>query len=56
MDNKSDYQLLLMQATFESNKQDSDENMKKLTTDLTGMIASMMDQIKFSKSSPDKKD
>ena len=45
-----------MQATIESNKQDSDDKMKKLTSDLTGMIASMMDQIKMSKSSPDKKD
>ena len=56
MDNNSDYQLLIMQATIESNKQDYDEKMKKLTTDLTGMIASMMYQIKMFKSSPDKKD
>ena len=46
MDNKSYDQLLVMQATFEANKQDFDEIMKKLTQDLTGMIASMMDQIK----------
>ena len=55
MDNKSDYQLLIMQATVESNKQDYDEKIKKLTADLTGMIASMMGQIKTSKTSPDKK-
>ena len=56
MDNKSDCQLLIMQAHIESNKQDSYDKIKKLTVDLTGMIASMMDQIKISKSSPDKKD
>ena len=56
MDNNSDYQLLIMQATIESNNQYSDDKIKKLTADLTGIIASMMDQIKISKSSPDKKD
>ena len=56
MDNKSDFQLLIIQATIESNKQDSNEKTKKLTADLTGMIASMMDQINMSKYSPYKKD
>ena len=41
-----------MQDTIESNKQDYDEKMKKLASDLTGMIASMMDQINIYKSSP----
>ena len=55
IDNKLDGQLLIVQATIESNKQDYDETMKKLTADLTGMIASMMGQIKTSITSPDKK-
>ena len=33
-----------------------DEKMNNLIEDLTEMISSMMDQIKMSKSSPDKKD
>ena len=56
MDNKSDYQLLIMKYTIEYNNQDSDDNTNNLTADLTGMIASIMDQIKISKASPDKKD
>ena len=55
MDNKSDEKLLIVQSIIEANKQDSDEKMNNLTEDLTGMIASMMDQIKISKSSIDKK-
>ena len=51
MDNKSDDQLLMMQARIEGNNQDSDEKMKNLTQYFTGMIASIMDQIKISKSS-----
>ena len=47
MDNKSYYHLLIMQANIESKNQDSDEKMKKLTADLTLIIASMMDQIKI---------
>ena len=39
----SDYQLLIMQATIESNMQDSDEKIKNLTEDLTAIITSMMD-------------
>ena len=53
MDSKSDYQLLLAQATIEAKRQDYDEKMKKLTEDLTAMITSIMDQIKMSKSSLD---
>ena len=34
----------------------SDENMNNLTEDLTAMITSTMNQIKISKSSPDRKD
>ena len=45
-----------MQARIESNKQDSDEKIKKLTGDITAMITSMMDQIKMSKPSLDQKD
>ena len=56
MDNKSDDQLLIVQATIESNKQDSDEKMKKLIEYLKGMIASMIDQIKISELSPIRKD
>ena len=40
MDNKSDDQLLTMKATIEPNSQYYDEKMKKLTEDLTPMIAS----------------
>ena len=56
MNNKSDEQLLIVKATIEANRQDYDEKMKNLTEDLTAMITSMMDQIKISKYSPDKKD
>ena len=45
MDNKSDNQLLIMQATIEPNKQDYCDKMKNLTAYLTGMITSMMDHI-----------
>ena len=40
---------------IEDNRQGSDDKMKNLTEDLTAIIASMMDQIKFYKSSTDKK-
>ena len=56
MDNKLDGQLLITQATIDANRQDSDEKSKNLTEDLTAMIASIMDQIKIPKYSPDKKD
>ena len=56
MDNKSYDQLLTMKATIESNSQYYDEKMKKLTEDLTPMIASMMDQMKIPKSSSENKD
>ena len=54
MDNDSDDQLLIIQARIEANRQYSGEKMMKLIEDLTGMIASMMDQIKISISSLDK--
>ena len=56
MDNNPDDQLIISQANIESNRQDYDYKMKNLTADLTKRIASIMDQIKISKSSPDKKD
>ena len=56
MDNNLENQLLMMQAMIESKNQDYDEKMKKPAADITGMITSMMYQIKMSKSSPDNKD
>ena len=56
MDIRSDYQLLIMQATTEANRQDYDDKMKKLTEYPTKIIASMMYQIKISRYSPDNKD
>ena len=56
MDNKSYEQLLIIQATIDSNMQDCYEKMKNLTADVTAMITSIMDHIKISKYSPDKKD
>ena len=53
MNNKSDEKLLIMQATTEANRHDSDEKMNNLTEDFTAMITSIMDQIKMSKSSVD---
>ena len=38
-----------MQATIESNRQESDDKMNNLTYDFTEMITSMMYQIKCSK-------
>ena len=38
MDKNPDKQLIIMQATIESNRQDSDEKRKNLTEDLTEMI------------------
>ena len=56
MEIKSDEKLLIIQATIESNRQYYDEKVKKLTEKLTSMIASIIDHIKISKSSPEKKD
>ena len=53
MDNKSYFQLIIIQATSEANRQDYDDKMKNLTEYLTAMITLTMDQIKFSKSSLD---
>ena len=55
MDNKSYDQLLITQATIGANSQDYEDKTKKLTADIIGMIASMMDNINFQKSSPYKK-
>ena len=56
MDNKLDNQLLIVPDTIEANRQYSDEKMKNLAEYLTVMIKSIMDHIKTSKYSPDKKD
>ena len=56
MDNNPDDQLLTMQATIEDNRKYYEEKMKKLTKYPTEMITSIMDNIKTSKYSPDKKD
>ena len=66
MDNKSDKQLLIIQATIQPNRQETDEkNIKddeKLTKIreylkvLTSTITSMMDQTTNSKLSPSQKD
>ena len=47
MDKKSDDQLLIMQAMIESNRKNSNEEMKKIKEDLTELIASMKDKIKI---------
>ena len=52
MDNNSDDQLLIMQDKIEPNRKNSYEKINNITEDLTAMIASMMDQIKISRSSP----
>ena len=49
MDNKSDYQLLVIQDMVESNRQGYDDKMTKLAENLTAIISSMMDQIIISK-------
>ena len=54
MDNKSYDQILVIQAYIESNRKYYNERMKKLTEDLTKMIAPMMYQIKYSEYSPAK--
>ena len=45
-----------MKTKIEANRQDSDEKMKNLTEDPTSKVTPIMNQIKISKSSPDKKD
>ena len=55
MDNKPYDQLLIMQYKIESNSQDYDYKSKKLKTYLTETITPIMDQIKMSKYSPNKK-
>ena len=39
MDNKSDYQLLIIQVTIEANIQDYDDKMNNIIEYLTAMIA-----------------
>ena len=56
MDKKSYGQLIIMQARIDANRQYCDDKMNNITEETTPTIASMMDQIKFSKYSPDKKD
>ena len=56
MDNKSDDQLLIREDNIESNSQYYDDKAKKTTEELTPMVASMIDQIKISKSPPENKD
>ena len=56
MDNKSDEQVIIMEATIDATIKHYDEKRKKLTEELTSMIASMMDHIKDLKYSPNKKD
>ena len=55
INNNSDDQLIILKATIGVNKQYFYEKIKKLTVDLTVIIASITDEIKFSKSSPDQK-
>ena len=45
-----------MKSMIQANNQGSDEKLKKLTADLTKIIASMKDHIKMYKSSPENKD
>ena len=56
MDNKSDDQLLSMQATIETNKKYSDRKRKNLTQDFTSTMASIMYHIKIYKYSTNSKD
>ena len=49
MDNMSDDQLLIIQVTIDTYRQDYDEKMKKFIEYLTEMVVSMMDQIKMLK-------
>ena len=60
MDNNYGEQLLIMQATIEAYRQDSNDKMKKLTEELKAMITSTItptvDQVNISKSSPYQKD
>ena len=59
MDTKSDEQFLIIQDTFEANKQEAaekkmktDEKITQLTENLNNLTAFMMDQTNNSKSSP----
>ena len=58
MDNKSDEQFIITQDTIESNRQESDDKITKLTEDLKSIIkstiTSIMDRINISKYLPGK--
>ena len=59
MDTNSDEQLLIIQSKVESNNQETDEKLTKLTEDIamiTSTLTSMMDHTNNSKSSPSQKD
>ena len=50
MDNKSDEQLIIMQATIDTNRQDYDEKMKKQDNkiySITALIGKIMDKIRI---------
>ena len=47
MDNKSDEQLLIIQAIIDANSQDYDDKMNKLIEYLTSIITSIMNQIRI---------
>ena len=52
MDNKSDEQFLIIQATFEANKQENDEKLRQITENIKVLTAFMMDQTKNQKFLP----
>ena len=56
LDNNLDEHSLIMKSTIEANRKDSYDKIKNLTEYLKAMIASMMGQMKISKTSPEKKD
>ena len=56
IDNKSDEQLLIIQAAIDTNKKDYDKKMKKQDSKLDNLMAIMentIDQIQILKSSPE---
>ena len=56
MENKSEEQLILMQATIENNKQEMKAEMKSITETLKVFTKFMMDQTNIPKSSPTPKE
>ena len=55
MDNNADDQLLSMQATIGDSRKYYDDTMKNLTVNLMAMFKSIINQIKISKSSQEKR-